>query len=93
MTVAEADGTRRVFTVPYSSVPLMLRQGRVTYAVTAGQLRSNSDRYEKPTFMQSTLAWGLPHSLTAYGGLQVADHYRAGTLGRASTWVCGGYFS
>ncbi|HGM4932033.1 fimbria/pilus outer membrane usher protein [Serratia marcescens] len=81
VTVAEADGTRRVFTVPYSSVPLMLRQGRVTYAVTAGQLRSNSDRYEKPTFMQSTLAWGLPHNLTAYGGLQIADHYRAGTLG------------
>ncbi|MBN5245883.1 fimbria/pilus outer membrane usher protein, partial [Serratia ureilytica] len=81
VTVAEADGTRRVFTVPYSSVPLMLRQGRVTYAVTAGQLRNNSDRYEKPTFMQSTLAWGLPHNLTAYGGLQIADHYRAGTLG------------
>ncbi|MBN5246989.1 fimbria/pilus outer membrane usher protein, partial [Serratia ureilytica] len=81
VTVTEADGTRKTFTVPYSSVPLLLREGRMTYSVTAGRLRNNSDRYEKPAFVQPTLVWGLPHNLTAYGGLQIADHYRAGTLG------------
>ncbi len=81
VTVTEADGTRKTFTVPYSSVPLLLREGRVTYSVTAGRLRSNSDRYETPAFVQPTLVWGLPYNITAYGGLQLAERYRAGTLG------------
>lgn len=81
VTVSEGNGTTRVFSVPYSSVPMLLREGRVKYSVTAGRLRSNSERYEEPTFMQSTLIAGLPYGLTAYGGVQYADRYRAGTLG------------
>ncbi|WP_414147778.1 fimbria/pilus outer membrane usher protein [Erwinia sp. BNK-24-b] len=81
VTVTEADGTVRTFTVPYSSVPLLLREGRIKYAITAGKLRHNSERYSDPSFVQSTLVWGLPHGLTAYGGMQYADNYQASTLG------------
>lgn len=81
VTVAEANGSRQVFTVPYSSVPNLLREGRMTYEVTAGRLRSNSDSYASPVFVQPTLTWGLPHNVTAYGGLQLSPYYRAGSLG------------
>ncbi|CAI2158509.1 Outer membrane usher protein fimD precursor [Serratia fonticola] len=81
VTVTEASGIHQVFTVPYSSVPVLLREGRMNYGITVGRLRNNSNRSKEPTFAQSTLVVGLPHGLTAYGGMQFADNYRAGTLG------------
>ncbi len=81
VTLTEADGSIQRFTVPYSSVPLLLREGRLKYGVTAGKLRSGGERYETPSFIQSSLIWGLPFGLTAYGGMQYADNYQAGTLG------------
>lgn len=81
VVITEADGSTRTFTVPYSSVPLLLREGRIKYGVTFGKLRSSSEQYEEPSFVQSTLVWGLPHGITAYGGLQYADNYQAGTVG------------
>ncbi|WP_273870780.1 fimbria/pilus outer membrane usher protein [Serratia odorifera] len=81
VTVTEADGTARTFVVPYSSVPLLQREGRVRYSVTAGRFRSNSDRYDDPEFAQGTLQWGLPYDTTVYGGLQMAEKYHAGMVG------------
>lgn len=81
VTVTEADGTRRGFTVPYSSVPLLLREKRMSWSFIAGQLRRDSDRYANPSFVQSTLVWGLPHNVTTYGGLQMTNRYLAGALG------------
>ncbi|CAM4374013.1 fimbria/pilus outer membrane usher protein [Klebsiella grimontii] len=81
VTVTEADGTARTFTVPYSSVPLLQREGRMRYSVAAGRFRSNSDQYDNPAFAEGTLQWGLPYNTTVYGGLQGAEKYRAGMLG------------
>lgn len=81
VTVTEADGSVQTFTVPYSSLPVLQRQGHVRYGVTAGRYRSTSDRYTAPAFAQGTLLWGLPHNITAYGGTQLADRYRALALG------------
>lgn len=81
VAITEANGVTRVFTVPYSSVPLLQRQGHLRYGITAGRYRSSSDRYSDPSFAQGTLLWGLPHDVTAYGGLQIADNYRAIALG------------
>ena len=81
VTVTEADGGITHFMVPYSSVPMLQRDGHLRYGLTAGRYRSNSDRYDHPQFMQATLLWGLPHSITAYGGIQLAERYRAGALG------------
>ena len=81
VSVTEADGKTRVFTVPYSSVPLLQRQGHLRYGITAGRYRSANDQYTSPSFAQGTLLWGLPHNITAYGGLQMADRYHALALG------------
>ncbi|KVD77999.1 hypothetical protein WS62_29680 [Burkholderia sp. ABCPW 14] len=81
VTVTEADGTTHVFTVPYSSVPVLQREGHIRYSFTAGRYRNSSDRYSSPMFAQGTVLWGLPHHITAYGGLQVAEKYWALALG------------
>lgn len=81
VTIQEADGSAQVFTVPYSSVPGLLREGQVRYAATVGQFRSGSDQQEQPTFAQGTLLWGLAGGWTLSGGTQLADRYRALNLG------------
>ncbi len=81
VTILEADGSTQVFTVPYSSVPGLLREGHGRYAVTVGQFRSGNDQQEKPTFGQGTLQWGLPDGWTVSGGTQLAGRYRAFNAG------------
>ncbi|WP_142888650.1 fimbria/pilus outer membrane usher protein, partial [Klebsiella pneumoniae] len=81
VTIKEADGSSQIFTVPYSSVPVLQREGHTRYAVTAGEYRSGSNQQEKPKFFQSTVMRGLPEGWTLYGGTQLADRYRAFNLG------------
>ena len=81
VTIKEADGSSQNFTVPYSSVPVLQREGHTRYAVTAGEYRSGNDQQEEPTFFQSTILHGLPAGWTLYGGTQLADRYRAFNLG------------
>lgn len=78
--VTEADGGVKIFTVPYSSVPVLQRQGRMHYGITAGRYR-NTSSYDDPVFVQGTLLWGLPHNVTVYGGTQLAEKYRSAALG------------
>lgn len=80
VTVIEADGARHNFTVPYSSVPNMLREGIWEYQLTAGKYHDGSSDYQ-PKFIQGTVAYGGGYDLTPYGGLIVAEHYRSGVLG------------
>ncbi|EKQ3330423.1 fimbrial biogenesis usher protein [Escherichia coli] len=79
--IKEADGTSQVFSVPWSTVPVLQREGHTRYAVTAGEYRSGNDQQEKPKFFQSTILHGLPAGWTLYGGTQLADNYRAFNLG------------
>ena len=81
VTIKEADGSSQVFTVPYSSVPVLQREGHTRYAVTAGEYRSGNYQQNKPKFFQGTLLHGLPAGWTLYGGTQLADRYRAFNLG------------
>jgi len=93
VTVTEADGVARVFTIPYSSVPVLLREGRLKYTLTAGRYRSTGDRYEDPDFFQGTLVWGLPRDVTVYGGMQYSKNYFAGLLGSGLNMGTLGAFS
>ena len=93
VTVTEADGSLRIFTVPYSSVPVLQREGQLKYALTAGRYQSSSDRYDNPDFVQGTFIWGLPHNMTAYGGVQYTDRYLAGLLGAGLNMGMLGAFS
>mgnify|MGYP005982630581 CR=1 FL=1 len=81
VVIKEADGSSQSFSVPYSSVPVLQREGHTRYALTAGKYRSGNDLQDDPTFFQSTLLHGLPAGWTLYGGTQLADRYRAFNLG------------
>lgn len=79
--VKESDGSVSSYTVPYSAVPILQREGRVKYAITAAQYRSNGDQQDDVNFVQGTLIWGLAHGVTVYGGTQLSDDYTAFALG------------
>ncbi|HEY3986832.1 fimbrial biogenesis usher protein [Cedecea sp.] len=81
VTVEEKDGTQQKYTVPYSTVPLLQREGRFKYDVVMGDFRSGNNQQDKPFFTQGTLVAGLPDGYTAYGGTQLAERYTAVALG------------
>ncbi|THD41979.1 fimbrial protein, partial [Enterobacteriaceae bacterium ML5] len=78
----EADGGGvQHFTVPYSTVPLLQREGRNKYEAVAGRYRSGATDKGAPFFVQGTLARGLGNGMTAYGGTQLAGDYQSVALG------------
>ncbi len=81
VTVTEADGSVKIFSVPYSSVPVLQREGQFRYSLLAGRYQSNSSSDKQPQYVQGTLIWGLPHNITAYGGMQYAENYLSGVTG------------
>ncbi|EMA3634556.1 fimbrial biogenesis outer membrane usher protein [Salmonella enterica] len=88
--VKEADGTVHSFTQVSASVPVLQRQGRVRYGLSAGRYRNDGlSGGEKPYFVQGQVAIGLPAEFTAYGGVMAAQDYRAAMagLGRYSDWL------
>jgi outer membrane usher protein len=82
VTVTEADGRAKSFTVPYASVAQSLRQGITRFAVTAGQLRDDS-LSAKPEFAQFTIQRGISNSVTLYGGGVASEGYVAANVGAA----------
>lgn len=81
VTVKENNGSTNQFTVPYSAVPVLQREGHFKYALTAGKYRSASSLQNEPDYWQGTLMWGLPAGVTLYGGTQLSDNYRAFAFG------------
>ncbi|MEI9828774.1 fimbrial biogenesis usher protein [Enterobacter sp. E12] len=79
--VKEADGSINSYSVPYSAVPILQREGRLKYALTAAEYRSSGSQQDDVEFIQGSLIWGLPHGLTAYGGSQLTRNYTAAALG------------
>ncbi|MBZ3661309.1 fimbria/pilus outer membrane usher protein [Salmonella enterica subsp. enterica serovar Kentucky] len=56
--VKESDGSINRYNVPYSAVPILQREGRLKYAATVAEYRSDSSQKEKVKFSQATLIWG-----------------------------------
>src|SRR5690606_9685828 len=79
--IKEADGTINSYSVPYSAVPVLQREGSVKYAAAAARYRSSSSQQEDVNFIQGTLIWGLPKGFTVYGGTQLTEKYAAFALG------------
>ncbi|HEK1627488.1 TPA: fimbrial biogenesis usher protein [Pseudomonas aeruginosa] len=79
--VKETDGSTQTFRVPYSSVPLLQREGHTRYSLTAGEYRSGTEQQQKPKLFQGTVLQGLPAGWTLYGGAQIAERYHALNLG------------
>lgn len=91
VTVEEADGSKRTFTVPFSSVTQMLRPGSSRWDVGLGELSDESLR-DKPNVGYATYAYGLNNTFTGYVGAQYTDmDFYAGLLGLAMNTSIGAF--
>lgn len=79
--IKEANGTERRSVQPFSSVPTMVREGQLKYSATAAKFRSQTEGARTPTFLQSTLIYGLPADTTLYGGVLGAENYGSLAVG------------
>lgn len=89
VTVIEANGRRRRFSVPYASVPGLLRPGISRYSLVAGQFRE--DGADDPFVLQGTWRHGFTNLLTGYTGINVSQGYAAVTLGSALNTPLGAF--
>ncbi|NDJ57536.1 fimbria/pilus outer membrane usher protein [Enterobacteriaceae bacterium 4M9] len=80
VTITENDGQVISYSLPYSSLPVLQREGQFNYAVTAGHYRGQTGQ-DSPSFMQATLVAGIPAGISLYGGSQLSNAYQAVTLG------------
>ncbi|WP_262197506.1 fimbria/pilus outer membrane usher protein [Serratia ficaria] len=81
VTVYETDGRPQVFTVPWSTPAIALRQGYLRYNLMSGQYRPENRAVKQAPVAQATLMYGLPWNLTSYGGVQWSEHYQSAALG------------
>jgi outer membrane usher protein len=82
VTVTEADGRSRTFSVPYASVAQLLRPGTTRFDIAAGQLR-NTAMLNLPNVLQATVQHGFNNLLTGYAGIEASQGYAALLLGSA----------
>lgn len=83
VVVTEADGRSQRFNVSFSAVPQALRAGTSRFSASAGTLRDAGGRLAHLRFAEGTYARGLSNHLTALGGIQIAQGYRAAIAGAA----------
>lgn len=81
VTVAEMNGSVQTFITPFSSVPIMQRDGHLKYSVSMGKYLANSTSTNEPNFIQSTVIYGLPFNTTLYGGGLHSERYNALAMG------------
>lgn len=81
VTIEEADGSKRTFSQPFSSVMQMQKPGVGRWDFSAGEV-NDDDIHDKPYLAQGTYYYGLNNYLTAYSGIQgTNNHYLAGLIG------------
>lgn len=82
VTIRESDGSEQQLVVPYASLPVLQREGRLKYSITSGVYRTYSSGVDKTPLMQTTTIYGLPWGFTLYGGGQFSDHYQSLAVGQ-----------
>jgi outer membrane usher protein len=82
VTITEADGSQRSFTVPYASVVQLLRPGVSRFSVVLGQIR-DAELDHHPNIVRGTFQYGVNNLVTAYAGVIAAQGYAAGLIGAA----------
>ncbi|HHR6130548.1 TPA: fimbria/pilus outer membrane usher protein [Providencia alcalifaciens] len=81
VTIKETNGSEQYQIIPFASLPVLQREGYLSYSVTGGQYRSYDSNVDKKTFAQLALTYGLPWGMTLFGGSQVSDKYQAYSIG------------
>jgi len=90
VTVQEADGRQSSFNVPFSSVPMLLREGVHRYSLGMGKYRNAEFSYE-PWVFEGTYQYGFKDGFTAYAGSQLASGYASLMLGSAINTRAGAF--
>lgn len=89
VTVEEADGSKQHFSVPFSSVTQLLKEGMSSWEVGMGEV-NRDDVQKKPRLVMGTYSRGLSDIFTGYTGFQVADNsYYSDVLGVAANTPLG----
>src|SRR5471030_1937632 len=81
VTVEESDGSKQQFTVPYTSLPNMLRPGTWRYSLSAGRYRDDGLAYQ-PLVAQGSLQYGW-EKLTLNDLVVAGEGYHSMALGGA----------
>jgi len=81
VTVKEQDGSEQNFIVPYASLANLQREGTLDYSITTGRYRPDDGNVDETPFTQASASYGLPWTLTLYGGGQFASHYQSVAVG------------
>ena len=77
VTIKESDGSEQQLVIPYASLPVLQREGRLKYAVTTGVYRSYDSSIDQTALTQGTAIYGLPAGFTIYGGVQASSKYQS----------------
>jgi len=86
--VTEADGTKKTFIVPFSAVPESMRPGSSRYNLALGRTRNTQ---KESAFGDVTYQRGLTNSITANGGIRLAQNYAAIVAGGVHTSLFGAF--
>ncbi|MEN0614293.1 fimbria/pilus outer membrane usher protein [Klebsiella indica] len=81
VTIKESDGSEQHLVVPYASLPVLQREGRLKYSLTSGVYRAYDNSIDQTPLSQATAIYGLPWGATLYGGGQFSRKYQALALG------------
>lgn len=79
VTVIEADGRKHVTHQAFSSLPLMLRKGRLKYNFAAGKYDGDQDA--SPSLVSGSVVYGLTDNSTVAGGFQASRDFQALNVG------------
>lgn len=91
VTVEESDGSKRTFSIPFSSVTQMLRPGSVRWDIGAGELNDDS-LSDRPNVAYGTLYYGINNTFTGYLGAQAtSEDFYAGLFGIAMNTAIGAF--
>lgn len=81
VNIKEADGSEQDLVIPYASLPVLQREGRLKYSATAGVYRSYDNSVDKTPLSEAVVVYGLPWGYTLYGGGQFSSKYQSLALG------------
>lgn len=76
VTIKEADGSERSFTVTYASIAELLRPGTTRYTLMGGRYHNGSIS-EDPEIVMGTLRHGINNLITGYTGVLGGQDYQS----------------
>ena len=88
VSIQEADGRVRTFSVPYSTMPQLLRPGISRYTLAVGTV-DEDDSNHSPTMAQGSYQYGLNNTFTAYAGATGFQDYYSGLIGLGTNTIIG----